>query len=293
MAGRVCLEDTSWFQLLTIEGIRYRFKVPCSPQCPSDCSGIFLVQSSAANLLVRGLLLVSHCFQNGHFSASGLASGLALTPISLANIKPYSGARRFGFASQGASTVSLLSGCRFRSYPPLDIKQGEGGVRSFANLKLTALSVLMSLALIEAASAQAVAMNEDLKKFIGSWRLVATTADGKIRPERGVNPTGIITYHESGWMAAQIQPDRPPIGMAGAVPSGEEAKAALYGYTAYFGTFTVDAQAKIVTHHRKGNVTPGWEKTADIRRAYVFDGPDRVILYPVGNKNELIWERLK
>ena len=56
---------------------------------------------------------------------------------------------------------------------------------------------------------------EDAKKLFGAWRLVETTSDGKVRPERGANPLGLITYHESGWMAAQIQPDRPP-----AMPTG-------------------------------------------------------------------------
>ncbi len=134
---------------------------------------------------------------------------------------------------------------------------------------------------------------EDAKKLFGSWRLVETTSDGKVRPERGANPLGLITYHESGWMAAQIQPDRPPVGMAGAQPSGEEAKAALHGYTAYFGSFTVDEAKKVVVHHRLGSVSPGWEKTPDYVRAYEFEGPDRVVLRPVGNKNALVWERLK
>jgi hypothetical protein len=137
------------------------------------------------------------------------------------------------------------------------------------------------------------AFGEDAKKLVGSWRLVETTSDGKIRPERGATPLGIITYDASGWMAAQIQPDRKPVGMAGKEPTGEEAKAAIFGYTAYFGTFSVDEVKKVVTHHRIGSVSPGWETRADIHRAYSFDGPDRVILRPVDNKNELIWERLK
>ena len=98
------------------------------------------------------------------------------------------------------------------------------------------------------------------EEFIGSWRLVETTSDGKLRPERGANPIGMITYHESGWMSAQIQPDRPSVGMAGVEPTGEEAKAALFGYTAYMGTYTVDEKRKIVIHHRKASISPGWEK---------------------------------
>lgn len=136
-------------------------------------------------------------------------------------------------------------------------------------------------------------LGEDARKFIGSWSLVAITDNGKTTQWRGANPSGIITYHESGWMAAQIQPDHPLVQMAGSEPSGEEAQQALYGYTAYFGTFTVNEATKIVTHHRKGSVTPGWHTRPVFERAYVFEGDDRVLLHPVGTKNELIWQRLQ
>ena len=136
-------------------------------------------------------------------------------------------------------------------------------------------------------------LGDDAKKFLGSWRLVAITSAGRVNPQRGAKPTGMITYHESGWMAAQIQPDRLPVEMAGATPTPAEALAALTGYTAYFGTWSVDEATKIVTHCRQGSVSPGWRGNPVFRRAYVFDGPDRVLLHPVGNQNELVWERLK
>ena len=132
----------------------------------------------------------------------------------------------------------------------------------------------------------------DAIQFIGSWRLIAITTGGKTNQWRGAHPTGMITYHESGWMAAQIQPDRPPVQMVGTEPTADEALQALYGYTAYFGTFTVDDTTKIVTHHRAGSVSPGWDKRPVFQRAYVFEGANRVLLHPVGNTNELIWERL-
>lgn len=154
-------------------------------------------------------------------------------------------------------------------------------------------ALMMGVSGMSEVSAQSRPEGPDAKKFLGTWRLVETTADGKVRPERGVNPVGIITYHESGWMAAQIQPDRPPVSMSGKEPTGDEAKAALFGYTAYFGTFTVDEKRKVVTHHRKGSVSPGWNQRPEFERAYEFVGEDHVILRPVGNKNELIWERLK
>lgn len=133
---------------------------------------------------------------------------------------------------------------------------------------------------------------QDAKRFVGSWRLVETTRDGMIRPERGANPTGVIMYHESGWMAAQIQPDRPPLVLAGDAPTPDEALAALDGYTAYFGTYEVDEARKVVTHRRTASVTPGWRAKPDFERAYEFVGDNRVVLRPVGNRNELVWERL-
>jgi hypothetical protein len=156
-----------------------------------------------------------------------------------------------------------------------------------------AIGAAFTLCLSNSALSQRGSAMSDASKFVGSWRLVETTDDGKVRIERGANATGIITYHQSGWMAAQIQPDRDPVKMKGAEPTGEEAKAALFGYTAYFGNYTVDEKAKTVTHHRKASVSPGWDRRPDFVRAYEFVGEDRVILRPVGNKHELIWERLK
>ena len=74
-------------------------------------------------------------------------------------------------------------------------------------------------------------------------------------------------------------------------PTPEEANAALIGYTAYFGTYTIDVQAGTVTHYRKGNINPG--AITDVVRRYEFVGDNRVILNPVENPaNKLAWERV-
>jgi hypothetical protein len=137
-----------------------------------------------------------------------------------------------------------------------------------------------------AAFGQAGPQDETAKRFIGMWRLVsAPTA------ERGRNPIGLIVYDKSGNMAAQIMPDRTRPKFAGNQPTSEEAKEALIGYTAYFGTYTVDAKAGTVTHHRAGNIRPG--ASVDVVRRFEFVGDDRVLLRPVENANELLWERVK
>ena len=134
---------------------------------------------------------------------------------------------------------------------------------------------------------------DDAQRLIGGWRLVSSTVGGKITPERGAKPTGLAFYDASGWVSIQFQRDGRDASIKAAEPTPQDAVAALESYWAYFGTYSVDAWAKLVTHHRQGSVTPGWESHRDYVRAYAFAGPDRLILRPVNNSNELIWDRLK
>jgi hypothetical protein len=157
-----------------------------------------------------------------------------------------------------------------------------------------ALLGLCVLLLSGAGDARAQAMPDQVqsdvaKRFVGVWRYVGTQVDGKPRPNRGANPKGFIFYTASGDMAAQIAPDRENK-MAGQEPTPDEAKAALADYVSYFGTYTVDARAGTVTHHRQASVQPG--PLTDYVRSYEFTG-DRLILRPVGTTQEVVWERIK
>jgi Lipocalin-like domain len=127
------------------------------------------------------------------------------------------------------------------------------------------------------------------QRLVGSWRYVGTTFDGKADTARGATPKGIIIYDVHGHMACHVAPDR-EVTKAGQDPTGEEAKAALANHIAYFGTYSVDEQARTVTHHRQGSVQPG--DKGDVVRGYEFTG-DRLILRPVGTTQEVIWERIK
>jgi len=153
---------------------------------------------------------------------------------------------------------------------------------------MRAIPTLVLLAVFAATDATA----QSAKQLIGTWRLVEIKGgDGKADPNRGARPSGLIYYDAHGNMAAQIMPDRPRAKYAVAQPTPEEAKAAITGYTAYFGTYTVDEKARTVTHHRKANLNPGGINT--VVRRYEFVTPDRIILRPVENQNELTWERVK
>lgn len=151
--------------------------------------------------------------------------------------------------------------------------------------------VFLGLALVMAIPAASEQSAGDAQKLVGVWRLVSITEDGKVNPLRGGHPTGYIFYMATGEMGAMIQPERAPIAMAGREPSGPEAQAALKGYTAYFGTYTVDETTRIVTHHPKASVQPGYE--TEVRRRYRFETDDRVVLGNPAGKSALTWERVK
>jgi len=127
---------------------------------------------------------------------------------------------------------------------------------------MRAIPTLVLLAVFAATDATA----QSAKQLIGTWRLVEIKGgDGKADPNRGARPSGLIYYDAHGNMAAQIMPDRPRAKYAVAQPTPEEAKAAITGYTAYFGTYTVDEEKKTVTYKIVSSSFPNWEGEAQTR----------------------------
>ena len=149
------------------------------------------------------------------------------------------------------------------------------------SLGITGLVVIFLMQLgAHGGSGQTPVTGGDTQRFIGSWRAVA---DGQV---------GIMIYDDLGNMAVQVMPTRPRQKYAGAQPTPDEAKDAMTGYLAYFGTYTVDESAHTITHHRKGSINPG-QVGQDAVRHYEFAPGDRLILIPVETGNRIIWERAK
>ena len=160
--------------------------------------------------------------------------------------------------------------------------------------KIVGLTFLLTL-IIWIVAASGVGLSrpspDAAKGLIGTWRLVSMTRDGKTDPNRGPHPTGLIYYDGTGHMAVQIMPDRERPKYAGTEPTPDEAKAAITGYIAYFGTYTINEREGTITHHRMGNINPS--SPIDVVRRYEFPSDDRLILRPVENQDELTWERIK
>jgi len=152
---------------------------------------------------------------------------------------------------------------------------------------LVAVGFLAGLLLlaIEPTEAQSVRA-----RFISTWRLVSIQGDS-LNQNRGPRPTGYIYYDATGHMGVQIQPDRKRSSWQGRGPTAEEALDAARGYTAYFGTWSIDEKAGTVTHRREGALN---FDVVDYVRRYRFEGNDRLTLSPVDRPGlSLLWERVK
>jgi hypothetical protein len=168
----------------------------------------------------------------------------------------------------------------------------SGRTRLFVGLGSAAV-VLASCASV--VFAQGKSQEELRKPFVGTWRLISIEGGPENAANRGAKPTGIIMYDQHGLMNVQIMPDRPRPKYTG-TPNAEQALDAMRGYTAYWGTYTIDEKAQTVTHHRQGMLDGG---VVDyVRKFELKDGGNRVTLTPIAGgttnpPNHLTWERVR
>jgi hypothetical protein len=156
-----------------------------------------------------------------------------------------------------------------------------------------AIFIIILAVLVTTGSRRRVsAQSSAVQRFVGTWRLVSVEVNGKPDPNRGAHPKGLIYYDTTGHMAVQIAPDRPrPSWPQSGVPTPEQAREAVTGYAAYFGTYSVDERGHTVTHRREGALN---FNSVDFVRKYEFAPDGRLMLVPVDNpSNKLTWERIK
>lgn len=112
------------------------------------------------------------------------------------------------------------------------------------------------------------------RKLIGFWKLVPNEGDAAaaaLADER----RGYIIYTAAGQMAVHIMPAG-RMKYAGTEPTPEEARAALRGYSSYFGPYTVNEQDGYVVHQRVAHTIPGSIGT-NAQRFYEFVGTRLVL----------------
>jgi hypothetical protein len=127
--------------------------------------------------------------------------------------------------------------------------------------------------------------------IIGTWKLIEhtdlDTISGKWIYRYGKNPRGYFTYTKSGIVNLNISTDSP---IKISEDSAKKYYVNLYDYlisnsVGYFGTYTVDLEKSIVTHHVKGGSYP-WYYDTDQQRPFVIRGDTLIIT------NNKTWKRV-
>jgi hypothetical protein len=100
-------------------------------------------------------------------------------------------------------------------------------------------------------------------QLLGTWRLVSredrtATGERRIDPGLGADPVAILIYDAAGNFAAQfMKRDRSSDEVGVTARAGLNNSAAVSGYDAYFGSYTVDEASGSVTQILQGSLSPG------------------------------------
>jgi hypothetical protein len=135
----------------------------------------------------------------------------------------------------------------------------------------------------------------------GTWRLVSNDehrTDGTVNSVWGSHPAGRLVYDAGGRMSMQLMDPRRArfVSADRLAGTSDEKRQAFEGYLAYFGTYTVDAAARTITHHVEGSLFPNLIGT-DQRRSFVISGNRLTLTTPPilggGRRSTyvLVWER--
>lgn len=143
-----------------------------------------------------------------------------------------------------------------------------------------------------------------MDKFIGSWKLVMTEfvkEDGGHIRSLGNTPGGLLIYAKNGWMSAQLHSSgRESFSKNDQLAGTDvEIRAAFSSYAAYYGTYEIDPERKMVRHQVSGSMFPNQAGTA-LDRFFQFTGNDQTLTlrtepFQINGENlvgTLVWEKL-
>ena len=161
---------------------------------------------------------------------------------------------------------------------------------------MTRLVIVAALYLVVLPS---VAHASDRDLFPGLWQLLEFKKQDPTTGEKtniyGIKPQGILVYTSTGHMSAQIvDTERQPF-FSGSLSEAslEELRATVSSYSGYFGKFTVDQDAKTVTHQVTVSSISRYVGK-DLVRSYEFVGDKLLLKFvtPRGNLS-VLWQRVQ
>ena len=140
-----------------------------------------------------------------------------------------------------------------------------------------------------------------IPNLVGSWKLISfhsQDSSGRIVYPFGKDASGRLIYEPNGRMAVQLMDSNRPLFASSdpLVTSETEVRAAFGGYTAYYGTYSVNPDKQTIVHHIETALLPNWAGT-DQERNFEFDGKyltlkGPLVLGGVKGSVSLVWERL-
>ncbi len=162
------------------------------------------------------------------------------------------------------------------------------------------VSCVLTLALAAGCAPDPAAETDN--PFAGAWSLASwesRSAAGEVTLPYDGNPAGQIAYTADGRMSAQLMRTGRAFPDAAEATGQEMRDAILGGFFSYYGDYSVDMEAGVVTHHVEGALLPSWVGS-DRPRSFTFDGRDRLILSTApdpargeGAVGTLVWERVR
>jgi Lipocalin-like domain len=157
-------------------------------------------------------------------------------------------------------------------------------------------------ALLTLVSGSILAQQKALKdQLVGSWALVSAsqmTKDGKKSDRWGPNPRGFAVFEANGRYSFMIyRSDVPKFASANPTQaSADEAKAAIQGMTAHYGTWSIDEATKTLTTNIEAGSIPNLNGSNQKRIISSVTADEMRYTNPasqIGTVDEVVWKRVR
>ena len=128
---------------------------------------------------------------------------------------------------------------------------------------------------------------------VGVWQLIELTnwnSAGEMSQPYGSSPSGTFIYTPDGHLSIQIMrtPHHPPLTER---PDESTLASLARGYIAYFGTYEVDTERRMLLHQPAGSLNPNYINTTR-PRPYLITG-DELEIDIVSEEGARFYRRLK
>lgn len=127
---------------------------------------------------------------------------------------------------------------------------------------------------------------------MGAWELVEFSRrapSGEVTTPWGDHPAGRIIYDAEGHVTALLMHERRNEATGRASSPDVEAE-----YSAYFGTYTVNAAERVIIHHVSGSLS-ATRASRELRRNYELNDGALILTFTRpqdGLANRLVWKRV-